>query len=72
MECPVGQPVPSGVNLCPLLPGNLEMYYTKTRKKEDHIGQLFEEGVSHRNCSISSLFSCVVCTYAYSLSLLFL
>ena len=44
-----GQRVPSGVNLCPLLPGNLEVYYTKLEKKK-HISQPFEEGINHRNC----------------------
>lgn len=52
MECPIGglqdSVVSSGVNLCLLLPGSLEVYYTKARKEEKCICQPFEGGLKHK------------------------
>lgn len=45
-----GQRVPPGVNLCPLLPGSVEVCYIKARQKEKRISQPFEEGINHINC----------------------
>lgn len=67
-----GQCVSSGVNLCLLLPGSLEVYYTKARKKEKCICQPFEGGLKHKKLlSKFTLLMWCIYTYVYSLSLLF-